>query len=196
MNTLGERIKNKRTELSLSQQELAESVGISQNAIHKLEDGTTDNPRKIFELAETLNCSPEWLQHGDNEIESKPTNLLALNIKERMDIMALTQNELAIKSGMSQVNIHRLLTGKVIQTVKIFELADALNCDPRWLSGTVSTVKPTSAGDKIKARRKALQLTQIEVADFIGISKASVSLWEANQTEANGKNLTSNRSQW
>ncbi len=187
---LGDRVKKRRVKLGISQQDLAESIGVSQNAIHKLEDGTTDSPRKIFELAQQLTCSAEWLLNGDGEIESNPVSQLAINLKDRMNEKGLNQNELAIKSGMSQVNIHRLLTGKVLQTVKIFELADALNCDARWLSGNISTVMPVSIGDKIKARRKALQLTQIEVANFIGTSKASISLWETNQTEANGENLT------
>ncbi|WP_435234513.1 LexA family protein [Psychromonas sp. PT13] len=58
------RIKSRRKLLGLSQEELAERIGVSQNAIHKLEDGTTQKPRKIFELANVLQCNAEWLLTG------------------------------------------------------------------------------------------------------------------------------------
>ncbi|PKF60640.1 XRE family transcriptional regulator [Psychromonas sp. psych-6C06] len=61
---ISKRIKDRRKDIGLSQEELAERVGVSQNAIHKLEDGTTKKPRKIFELAKVLKCDPEWLLNG------------------------------------------------------------------------------------------------------------------------------------
>jgi SOS-response transcriptional repressor LexA len=61
---IAERIKHKRTELGLTQAELAKRVGITQQSLQKIEDGRTQNPRKLLNLAKELNCSPEWLQLG------------------------------------------------------------------------------------------------------------------------------------
>ena len=73
METLADRIKSRRNQVGLTQEELAKAVGVSQNAIHKLEDGTTKKPRNIIDLAQALKCSPNWLQYGgpENEKESE-----------------------------------------------------------------------------------------------------------------------------
>ena len=70
------RIKSRRKLLGLSQEELAERVGVSQNAIHKLEDGTTQKPRKIFELANVLQCNAEWLLTGKGSPHSEISNVV------------------------------------------------------------------------------------------------------------------------
>lgn len=44
-------------------------------------------------------------------------------------------------------------------------------------------------GTRLKARRKALKLTQKAVGDYVGITAVSVSLWESDHTEPRGKNL-------
>jgi len=60
-------------------------------------------------------------------------NILANNIRSRMKDLGLTQKELADKAGTTQVTIHRMLSGKVLKTTKIIELAKALECSPDWL---------------------------------------------------------------
>ena len=65
---IGKRIKNRRTDLGITQVRLAELVGVSQNAIHKLEDGTTKQPRSLSKLAKVLKCEPNWLLFGVDEI--------------------------------------------------------------------------------------------------------------------------------
>lgn len=59
------RIKQRRKILGLTQEDLAQAVGVSQNAIHKLEDGSTKKPRNIIELSKVLQCDPNWLLFGD-----------------------------------------------------------------------------------------------------------------------------------
>ncbi|MCX4025078.1 helix-turn-helix domain-containing protein [Endozoicomonas sp. SM1973] len=64
---IGERIKLRRKELGLTQEQLARMVNVSQAAIHKLEEGRTRQPRNILDLASALKCQPEWLLHGGDE---------------------------------------------------------------------------------------------------------------------------------
>ena len=61
--TLGEKVKLKREELNLSQEELAEKMNYkSKTSIHKIEVGITDLPlSKVKELAAVLNTTPAYL---------------------------------------------------------------------------------------------------------------------------------------
>lgn len=62
--SIADRVKEKRMALGLTQSELANLVGITQQSLQKIEDGRTQNPRKLINLARSLQCDPEWLQFG------------------------------------------------------------------------------------------------------------------------------------
>lgn len=75
MTGLGTRLYNSRKVLGLSQADLARKVGISQQAIDRIENGITQNPRKIVFLAQALSVSPDWLATGNiNSTLSHPTS--------------------------------------------------------------------------------------------------------------------------
>ena len=71
--TLGEKVKLKREELNLSQEELAEKMNYkSKTSIHKIEQGITDLPlSKVKELAAVLNTTPAYLMGWENKKEEK-----------------------------------------------------------------------------------------------------------------------------
>ncbi|MEY0543937.1 LexA family protein [Providencia rettgeri] len=80
--SLATRVKQRRTELSLTQVELAERAGISQQSVESIENGRTRKPRNIIELAKALQCNPEWLVNGKNimpitEVNSRKIPLLS-----------------------------------------------------------------------------------------------------------------------
>lgn len=50
-------------------------------------------------------------------------------------------------------------------------------------------MKKESSGERIRARRKALQLTQQTLAKGIGVSHVAVSQWEKEETVPRGENL-------
>lgn len=60
---IGEKIKEKREKLNLSQEQLADKLGYkSKTSIHKVEQGMTDLPQsKIIEFAKALNTTPTYL---------------------------------------------------------------------------------------------------------------------------------------
>ena len=86
--TLGEKVKLKREELNLSQEELAEKMNYkSKTSIHKIEVGITDLPlSKVKELAAVLKTTPAYLM-GWEEDKSQE--------KENNIISQLTDEELA-----------------------------------------------------------------------------------------------------
>ncbi len=64
---ISDRVKLKRDELGLTQTQLAEKAGTSQQAIEQLERGKTKRPRYLPELSVALGVSAEWLLEGKSE---------------------------------------------------------------------------------------------------------------------------------
>lgn len=58
------RVKSTREALGLTQVELAEKVGTSQQSIEQLENGKTKRPRYLPELAKVLEVTVDWLLDG------------------------------------------------------------------------------------------------------------------------------------
>ncbi|MBF0602524.1 MAG: helix-turn-helix domain-containing protein [Nitrospirae bacterium] len=67
-STLSDRIKQARKHAGLTQKELADKVGISQTAIHKLEGGGSRSSRKTITIALTCGVDPIWLDTGRGEM--------------------------------------------------------------------------------------------------------------------------------
>lgn len=67
MDTLAARLKIAREKKGLSQAQLADTIGLSQQSVAKIENGETLQPRKIKEIAKVLDVSQKWLQLGIEE---------------------------------------------------------------------------------------------------------------------------------
>lgn len=76
MSSLAERTKISREKIELSQQQLADKVGVSQQSIAKIENGETLQPRKIKQLADALGVTVNWLQFGDLDGNGQDTNMV------------------------------------------------------------------------------------------------------------------------
>ena len=66
-NSLGERMRFRRRELGLTQEELALLSGTNQAVIQKIENGKSLRPRKLDVIADALNITPAWLLYGDEK---------------------------------------------------------------------------------------------------------------------------------
>nr|WP_298014483.1 helix-turn-helix transcriptional regulator [uncultured Castellaniella sp.] len=65
METFGERLRQTRIRLGLSQAQLAHACGLSQSAISSYENGSRRSPKKLLNLAQTLGVDIYWLSRGD-----------------------------------------------------------------------------------------------------------------------------------
>lgn len=63
-NTLGQRLKMARTQMGLTQDELARRTGVAQQTITKIEKSFVERPRRLREISQVLECSEEWLLFG------------------------------------------------------------------------------------------------------------------------------------
>jgi SOS-response transcriptional repressor LexA len=72
--TLGQRIKERRKALELSQERLGALAGLDQTVISKLERGDVQETAKIAELAHALDCDALWLATGKGAPDIKNKN--------------------------------------------------------------------------------------------------------------------------
>lgn len=71
--TIGERIKNRREELGLTQEELAKKCGYkSRSSINKIELSRELPLKKVSLMADALDCSPSYLMGWKDTVEIEP----------------------------------------------------------------------------------------------------------------------------
>lgn len=95
MTTIGDRIKARRLELDMSQDELARLVGYkSRSSINKIEsDGRLLPQRKIMEIATALNTTPAYIMGWDNTVTEAPS--VTLTPRDERQIAADLEKMLA-----------------------------------------------------------------------------------------------------
>ncbi|ASL89061.1 MULTISPECIES: helix-turn-helix domain-containing protein [Serratia] len=69
-NSLSHRAKARRIELGLTQAEVAELAGITQQSYQQLEAGETKRPRNLLEISSALKCTAHWLMYGKRKLSS------------------------------------------------------------------------------------------------------------------------------
>lgn len=82
---MNRRIKERRLALNLTQEELAQRLGLQKSAIAKYESGRVENIKRsvLAKMAEILECSPTYLMGWDDEQPSIPdySNIFPLQRK-------------------------------------------------------------------------------------------------------------------
>ena len=82
--TIGERMKERRVELGLSQEELAKKAGYkSRSSIQKLESSRNLPLVKVEKMAKALNCSPAYIMGWEDDV---PTDNDVLEHIELIDL--------------------------------------------------------------------------------------------------------------
>ena len=105
---IGDKIKQLRQSLDLTQDELAQKVGYkSRSSINKIELGERDVSRPmIIKFAEALNTTPAYLMGWEDEQENNEDTASIIKIGKRIESartdLKLTQEELAKKLGLNK----------------------------------------------------------------------------------------------
>ena len=73
---MSDRIKERRTAMGFTQEELGKKLGLQKSAIAKYENGRVENIKRsvIAEMAEVLDCSPSYLMGWDDTKKEKNIN--------------------------------------------------------------------------------------------------------------------------
>lgn len=64
VSSIGDRVRDERARLGISQQTLARLAGVSTSTIGNLEAGIRSQPRALLSIAQALGVTPEWLENG------------------------------------------------------------------------------------------------------------------------------------
>ena len=94
---IGSRARQRRMELNLNQQYVADKMDVNKSTIQRYESGTIDNTKKLVldGLAETLHVSVEWLRGETEEYEATISDKRDLMIRDLMTrILGEEQGEL------------------------------------------------------------------------------------------------------
>ena len=95
---IGARIKLRRKELNLTQEQLADQANLSQAAIAKIERGGAT--RHVAEIANALSVSPNWLLSGEQREQIGPAGYWPFKIARLQDFESLPlskQHELDVR---------------------------------------------------------------------------------------------------
>ena len=114
----------------------------------------------------------------------------AKRVRAERERAGLSQTKLARMCGLSGTMISCIECGKSAGSEKVLvSVARALGVRSEWLrsgsgtreddrSGPAIFPKPQPFPERIKQLRKEAGLSQRQLADFVGVSKAAVSCWE------------------
>lgn len=127
---IGQRIKQRRTELHLGQQYLAEKMDVNKSTIQRYETGAIDNSKKLIleGLSEALHVSTEWLKGETKDYETQVTDKRELQIGDAM--AELLQEIHMIHADMQDEELHfsedllLLMLKEYMNFIKNFKIAN------------------------------------------------------------------------
>lgn len=87
---MADRIKERRTAMGLTQEELGQKLGVQKSAIAKYENGRVENIKRsvILKMAEILQCSPVYLLDFDDEDEDPNILYFEMMLDQALKLLA------------------------------------------------------------------------------------------------------------
>lgn len=81
---IGARIKQRRLELDLPMQYVADQMGMNKSTVQRYESGTIDNTKKMVleGLSRVLDVTPEWLLGETDKLDPEVTDALEIRIRD------------------------------------------------------------------------------------------------------------------
>lgn len=111
---IGDRIKQRRIELGMSQQELATAMGYtSKSTINKIELGKNDvSQSKVVKFSKVLNTTPSYLMDWDLDDENNEYIEIGQRIKKCRLNLNKSQLDLASSLGIERSTLQKYEAGK------------------------------------------------------------------------------------
>ncbi|HBM7600282.1 helix-turn-helix domain-containing protein [Enterobacter asburiae] len=90
MKTIGQRIKERRSALKLTQRSLGKQAGVAHVTISQWErDETSPRGDNLFKLAAALNVEPGWIIKGDDGYEPAPVESFKMLSTQQLQLLEL-----------------------------------------------------------------------------------------------------------
>ena len=123
---IGNRAKQRRLELNLTQPYVAEKMGVTASTILRYENGSIDNTKKMVleGLSEALHVSIEWLKGETDEYETDITDKKELQIRDAMgDILKQLPLDLSKKEDAFSKDLLLLMLKQYNLFLESFQFA-------------------------------------------------------------------------
>ncbi|MBY6104880.1 helix-turn-helix transcriptional regulator [Ferrimonas balearica] len=182
---IANRLRDRRLELGLTQTELADIAGTTQQSIQSIESGNIRRPRNLIEIAKALGVSPEWLAQEDPQETLRSIGEVIAELMEENDISEIKLAEL---TNSHVVNIRNLLKRKSPSARKrtIERFSEAFGITTNEMLNRMR-IKPDEEKEKPSSGTMATSL-QSDSSDFnkyperdaIPQSASTVDSWDDN----------------
>lgn len=167
--TIGERIRQCRIELDMTQQQLADAVGMTKASVSGLELGTSKSPSasNLLPIARALKVHPEWLVTGKGE--RRALSPVQQRISQAMKAAGLKPFDLADACGgtIAPQSIEAWLDGIAEPSRgEIEAIAAALDTSASWIETGLEAVQETGHARAIYDTRgepAPENLSQVEI---------------------------------
>ena len=137
--SLAARFKTRRTELGMTQVEVANEAGVSQQSIESIESGRTRKPRSLLDLARALKCSPEWLLNGRNVMPLSEISTRHIPILSYVQAGAMTE-----KRDLQDIegNLEYVLADADVPETCFALRIDGDSMEPEFRAGDIVIIDP------------------------------------------------------
>ena len=172
--TVSEKIRDARSKAGLTQQQLADKIGVRHNSISSWENGVNSiSIENLQKIADALGVPvAEFL---DEELTTMTTGE---NIRNARKNAQLTQKALGELCGIAEPTIRRYESDKLhpkIQTLQ--KIADALGVPiTEFLNEELTSM---TTGERIRKARLRADMTQEQLAALLGVDRATISKYES-----------------
>ncbi len=137
--TKGERIKEIRFNLGMSQTDFADKIGVSKQTLYKYENDIITNipSDKIENIAKLGNILPSYIMGWEDEPQTSLQNDMGKRIRELRSKNNMTLEEVANGVGVGKSTVRKWETGIIanMRRDKIAALAKTLHTTPAYLMG-------------------------------------------------------------
>ena len=148
MKTVGDRIREKREELGMTQEELSKKLGYkSRSSVNKMENARELPLKKVTMMADVLGCSPSYLMGWDEE-----SNVQSTLSKSNVDLFSgisglkkgLSPNTVCIQlANEPEIHMHSKFAYDLVKMMK-----DMPEEDLEFLANTAQRISPKSKKPK------------------------------------------------
>ena len=148
MKTVGDRIREKREELGMTQEELSKKLGYkSRSSVNKMENARELPLKKVTMMADVLGCSPSYLMGWDEEVNTQSTIS-----KSNVDLFSgvgglkkgISPNTVCIQlADEPEIHMHSKFAYDLVKMMK-----DMPEEDLEFLANTAQRISPKSKKPK------------------------------------------------
>ncbi len=192
---IGERVKQARLSLDLTQAKFGAGIGLKQNSIALIERGDRNlSNQAIISICREYGINENWLRTGKGKMMSgnyEESDIVAMFENDSTDGIENRIKQVRIDCGLSQADMAATLNlsenfvwmlenrKRVPGNRTIADICSAFGINEVWLrtgeGEMFSGVPRQTAGDRVRSLRASLGMTLDKFSEQVGVSKAAIS---------------------